>query len=97
MSDISEDPALTSEGDASDVDCPDEHLAVHDEASMSSIAMTSDSSSDASDTALTSEGDDEFDSACTNHVDIDPIPRYLDGTVPDDFVEIFSPPRLVPE
>ena len=25
------------------------------------------------------------------------MPVYLDGTIPDDVVEIFSPPRLVPQ
>lgn len=97
-----EDPVVTSENASHASDLQDGHSGIGDSDSkqeVMSISLTSESSndeydvSDEDDVSLTSESlDDTGDINPSEH-----IPKYLDGTIPDDFVEIYSPPRLVPE
>ena len=97
-----EDPVVTSENASHASDLQDGHSGIGDSDSkqeVMSITVTSESSneeydvSDEDDVSLTSESlDDTGDINPSEH-----IPKYLDGTIPDDFVEIYSPPRLVPE
>ena len=97
-----EDPVVTSENASHASDLQDGHRGIGDSDSkqeVMSITVTSESSneeydvSDEDDVSLTSESlDDTGDINPSEH-----IPKYLDGTIPDDFVEIYSPPRLVPE
>ena len=97
-----EDPVVTSENASHASDLQDGHRGIGDSDSkqeVMSITVTSESSneeydvSDEDDVSLTSESlDDTGDINPSEH-----IPKYLDGTIPDDFVEIYSLPRLVPE
>ena len=50
---------------------------------------------------MTNEGSDDKDTmtseGCADLDAHESIPRHWDGTIPDDVMEVYSPPRLVPE
>ena len=100
-----EDPVVTSENASHASDLQDGHSGIGDSDSkqeVMSITVTSESSneeydvSDEDDVSLTSESLDDTGDITSDHPS-EHIPKYLDGTIPDDFVEIYSLPRLVPE
>ena len=65
------------------------------------VELPSSASSSVPDTALDGVDDFELDSLCSDDTIVMPtgfevIPTWIDGTLRDDVVELFSPPRVVP-